>query len=826
MRLNKMIVTGYKSFDLAKIQRFEYSPHSQEQVILGSNGAGKSSLLRLILWLVPNGNRFHPGGGVEYFFDHNDQPFHLVSVYKVKAGHHSFTMNGVQLNDGNTQATQKELVEKYVGLTPEIVDILTGQVRLSKMSPAKRREWMMRISGTDFEFVLGLFEQFRVKARDLQGTMKYLMENTHNMADEIRSLEDDYKDTDSEVTELKQLGLELNQALNGRMSVADSSVLVKRMQTAYQTIHQRSQTIVAETVIRRGGQYGGKSKEQVDLEITQLRNRMLQTRGECDTHEKALEGIQSLIKHVGRESLDDPSQLTTRISQIEEELSGILAQGALYECGESSPEGLLTVAQGIQQPLAELCVQIPSNEGNIYTRGLHNERVERHLRLSQWCIEQNNLISKMEATLEHATHTPDTDCPKCQFTFKPGWPADLVRDTENGLAARRSKVEEATRQMEELQVHIDEFDGYSRKLGELANIRSSSKVLERFWNLVSDRGYVKTNPAMIPVALADTIRRLLDTAYAQRITAELNDLKSRLELIKNSGDPKFLLQRADLLEGELHDKYEAINKAIVEIAELSEEYQHLEKLDGLLGEMFAACEQFNQLRTQVEDALRDEHLDKVRGKVMTRLGVLHQTTQRYRDLQARYENTREELIDVESKYNAYKLLAKALSPTHGIVAEITKDFIRHFCSMINEHIEMVWTYPMELDAVLEEGATLNVKLPIIVNNEPNPDGDVADGSTGQVSMIDWVFKLVVMELSGLHDYPLLADEFGKDFDDEHRERLVSYIQALMEQGRFSQLFMVSHYASVYGSFNQAEFVVLDDRNITRPVDANIHVEIS
>jgi len=826
MRLLKIILTGYKSFDLAGIWRFEYTPQSQEQIVLGSNGAGKSSLLQAILNLVPNGSRFHKGGGVEYFFEHNDSNFNLISVYNVKAGHHTFNMNGVQLNDGNTQATQKELVERYVGLTQEVSDVLTGRARLSQMSPSKRREWMMRISGTDFDYVLGLFEQFRVKARDMQGTMKYLLDLTHDMSDEIRSMEDDFKDTDDEVTQLKQLGIELNHALNGRMSVADSSGLIKRMQDAYKTIHQRSQTIVAETVIRDNSKYGGKTKEQVDGEISSLRDRMMKTRGECDTHEKALEGIQSLIRHVGRESLDDPSQLTTRVAQIEEELAGIQAQGSLYECGSESPEALLAVAEGIQQQLTELCVTIPANTEGLYARGTHSERMERYTKLSQWCIESNNVISKMEATLEHATHTADTNCPKCEHTFKPGWPAGLVEQTQARLDSRRQKVEQAQREMEELSVHISDFDDYSRKLGELARIREGSKVLSTFWEMVSERGYVRTNPAMISVALSDTIRRLLDTAYAKRITVELKDLTSRLELIKNSGDPKFLLQRADLLEGELHDKYEAVNQATIEMAQLSEELYHLEKLDTLMMEMSNAIESFNSLRKQVEDALRDEHLDQVRGKVMTRLATLHQSTQRYRDLQARYENSRSELIDVESRFTSYKLLARALSPTHGIVADITKNFIRHFTGMINEHIAMVWTYPMEIDAVLEEGATLNVKLPIIVNNQPNPDGDIADGSTGQVSMIDWVFKLVVMELTGLHDFPLLADEFGKDFDDEHRERLVNYIQSLMEQGRFSQLFMVSHYSSVYGSFNQAEFVVLDDRNITRPADANLHVEIS
>lgn len=825
MRLKKIILIRFKRFNLSNIQQFTYTPDSQEQVILGSNGSGKSSLLRAIMAMVPNGNDFRKGGGQEHHFEHNGSNFSLISVYNVKAGHHQFIMDGVDLNDGNTQATQKELVARYTGLTAELVDLITGRVKLSSMPASKRREWMMRISGTDFDLALKLFETFRVKARDMDGTVRYLLESTHNLADEIRSMEEDYRDTDAEISELKELTQAVNQALNGRLAVTNSESVVAKMMTAWQTIQQRSQTIVAETMIR-SPKFGGRTKAEVELELVRLRDRMMQARGECDTHEKALEGIQSLIKHVGRESLDDPSQLTTRIAGIEEELAGILAQGPLYECGSDTPDGLLAVAQGIQSQLGELCSTIPSNTNNTFTRGDHQARVARYTQLSQWCIETQNVISKLEASLEHATHTQDTDCPKCQHTFKPGWPEQLLRDTEATLAKRRDQIEIARKEMEELSTLIGEFDDYSRKLGDLGRIRESSKALSGFWNMVTERGYVRSNPAMIPVALADVVRQLIDTGHAQRISHDLKDLQGRLELIKNSGDPKFLLQRADMLEGELHAGQEEIREALKQIAITSEEVYHLEMLDKLIEEMDQACADFEQYKAEVEVALKEEHLDTLRDKAITRLGILHGQTQRYRDLVARHENGKSELIDVEAKFASFKLIAKSLSPTHGIVAEVTKGFIHHFVEMMNDHIAMVWSYPMEIRAVLEEGATLTCKFPISINGEDDNEGDVADGSTGQVSMIDFAFKLVVMDMLGLHDYPLLADEFGKDFDDEHRERLVSYIKSLMDQGRFSQLFMVSHYSSVYGSFNGAEFVVLNDQNITRPVDCNRNVEIS
>lgn len=824
MRLKKMVLVGYTRFPLSNIQRFVYTPESSEQVILGSNGAGKSSLLSEIMNLVPNGRDFATGGFKEYHFEHDGLDFVLISTYNVKAGSHSFTVNGIEMNDGNTQATQRELVVKYTGLTQDLVDLMTGKARLSRMSPAKRREWLMKISGTDFTFALQLHDFFNEKSRDLKGTIAYLLENTHKMASEIESLEEDYKTKDEEVAQLKELSHEISNLLSGRIAEGYSESAIKKMTEAYQKVKQRSDTILAET-IRRNAAFDGLNKPQVETKLTTLRDRMMQWRGECNEHEKALEGIQSLIKHVGRESMDDPSGLIDHIASLEEEIAELNSQGAQYECHGQKPEGLLAVAEGILEGISELSVTIPSNALNTYTRSGNATLAERHKSLNQYCIETNNIISKFDAQLEHASHTPETECPKCTYSFKPGWDPALLASTQNKLGELREAVVKASAEMTELNLSLDDFEGYSRKLNDLGRIRSNSTVLKTFWDTVAEEQLVKNFPAKIQHLLKETIARLTRLVRLERYTKDLEDLKSRLELIKNSGDPKYLLSRADMLESQIFDKSNLMQQAVVEVGVISEELDHLEKLNRLVAEMNLALSDFELYKEIAAKALEEDCLDSVRDRALARLGILHQQTQRYRDLTARYENNREQIEEAESRFGSYKLITKALSPTEGIIAEAVKSFLGHFVAMINDHIGMVWNYDMRISAVVDDGVNLNCKFPIHIGGAEEPVPDLADGSTGQVSMIDFAFKLVVAELLGLVDYPLLADEFGKDFDDEHRERLVMYIKSLMEQGKFSQLFMVSHYSAMYGSFNHAEFVVLDDRNITRPGGCNQNVVI-
>jgi DNA repair exonuclease SbcCD ATPase subunit len=824
MRTTSLILVGYKRFSLSNIRQFTYTPEALEQVILGSNGAGKSSLLRAIMNLVPEGKHFAPGGSYDHTFDHENQIIRVFSLYKVKAGYHEFWLNGVNLNDGGTQATQRELVEKHVNLTQDIIDLVTGKLRFSRMSSALRREWLMRISGTDFTFATQLHERFRVKARDLQGTINYLLENTKKMAEEIESLEEDYKTKDDEVLQLKEIAAQVGGLLAGRIVEGHSEKTITRMLEAYKTIRQRSDTILAET-IRRPEAMAGKSKVQLEADLVKLRDRMMLMRGECNEHEKALEGIQSLIRHVGRSALDDPSILTASIAEAEGEIAYLKTQGSDYDCRGENPEGLLAIAEGIQVSLSELCATIPVNSANTYTRGEYTANTERHKRLSQQLLEGQNLVSKLEGQLEHAGHTPETNCPKCSTAFKPGWDPDLLNRMQAKVTETRNLCAALTTQLDGLSVQIEDFTGYSFKLGELSRLRHASKALGAFWDKVSDDQLVRNSPATIATLLAETIRRLNNQVRMQRVGLHLADLQSRMDLIQNSGDPKFLLARSDLLESQIFSKSNLMRDMVGDCGAISEEIYHLEKLDKLVEEMQHALADFDMYKAIADRAMQEDGLETIRDNAMARLGVLHTQTQRYRDLTTRYENNREQIIECDEKHSAFKLIARALSPTEGIIAETVKNFIGHFQRMLNEHVGMVWSYSMEVDAVIEDGASLTCKFPIIMRDSDQSVEDFSDGSTGQVSMFDFAFKLVAMELLGLVDYPLLADEFGKDFDEEHRERLVSYIKSLMDQQRFSQLFMVSHYSAMYGSFNQAEFVVLDDRNITRPDGCNTQVII-
>jgi ABC-type multidrug transport system ATPase subunit len=125
-----------------------------------------------------------------------------------------------------------------------------------------------------------------------------------------------------------------------------------------------------------------------------------------------------------------------------------------------------------------------------------------------------------------------------------------------------------------------------------------------------------------------------------------------------------------------------------------------------------------------------------------------------------------------------------------------------------------------------DSGELDYKFPVFFADSVNVPPDISKTSKGQKQVIDFAFYLTVMLYLNLNDYPLFLDEPGEGFDEQHRVKLIDFVKQLMESGRHSQLFLISHYASGHGAFTNAEILVLDSSNISVPGIYNQHVTMA
>lgn len=207
MKITQLTLHRYKRFHALKNETFTYSPQDRHTVVVGNSGKGKSSLMYELSPLPANMRDFEEGGYKEIHIVQDKDSYILRSSGK-GAGHHEFIHNGVDLNRANNQSEQIRLVEEHFRYTKDIHHLLLGITRFTRMSGNERRDWFQRMTNTDNEFAMRLWDLIRGGQRDNQGAIKNVVAKiAENMSKLIgdQELEDQKKILETYNTALVRL---------------------------------------------------------------------------------------------------------------------------------------------------------------------------------------------------------------------------------------------------------------------------------------------------------------------------------------------------------------------------------------------------------------------------------------------------------------------------------------------------------------------------------------------------------------------------------------------------------------------------------------------
>ena len=184
MKIERLELFGYTRLMLTNIQKFVYTPDMPFQIILGTNGSGKSSVLYELSPLPAQSGQYTKDGLKRVFISHKGSEYVLESTFK-HGNKHSFKKDGEELNPGGTGMVQKDLCKREFNYTQELHELLIGDVLFTDMAPMKRREWITMLDSADYHFPLSVYNKWRTLARDHQGTLKHLK---HLLATETNNL--------------------------------------------------------------------------------------------------------------------------------------------------------------------------------------------------------------------------------------------------------------------------------------------------------------------------------------------------------------------------------------------------------------------------------------------------------------------------------------------------------------------------------------------------------------------------------------------------------------------------------------------------------------
>lgn len=819
MLIKRLVLKEYKRLMLNNIKEIEYTPNSPFQLILGTNGSGKSSLLRELSPLPAFSGDYTKDGSKTIELEENNNNYILTSTFK-NGNKHSFIRNGEVLNDEGTAMVQKELIEKYFSYTQEIHDLLIGDIQLTDMAPQKRREWFTKLSPNNLEYAIAVFNHIKSRVRDTQGAQLHVSKRLTAETNKLLSLTD-IEGIDDKVATLKKDIIIFLESKDSQFEDPDKNEQI--LMSLLQEIEEESINIIKRIDYRLFDVFTDPEDVERKTHETENEYNLSTNTLKLKINEYVeMENLLNTIQQAGVSGLDG---LKEKKNNIEKEKNKLLSQIKQFHSIENVEtvvvrnDDVLSLAEGIISIL-------PDNESGVYSK----EKMQlRKVRLEEMTNENFSLRmakNRSEERYELIQQAKEVECPQCRYSWKPGI-------SENELESLSKKIEIVTKKLESLDSEMKHYKDYLEKAEEyisnwkrFKNIVDDNPQFKQLWDCLLEDNLVIKYPKKAIVLLytwkedSNTLFRLM------KLEKELNDIQIAFDaasaIESTSSITAFndrllsLTKEIELLtikNNDLKGQWEFHKEVLVYYKDIFLNYKKLEsKVDYLI-------DVFNQYQKGKKNVILNKGLTYMNME----LGQIQNKLNEVKTLENLINELNKDSAELEIDYSGYKLLMDELSPVNGLIADQLYGNIKCIVSQMNEIISQIWTYDLEILPCGLESNDLDYKFPIQVKSASNIVKDINDGSTAQVEIINFAFKLVVMLYLNMSHYPLYLDELGHSFDEQHRANVMNYIKLLVDSKRHSQLFMISHYAPQYGSMTQAEICVLDSRNISMPFTHNQHV---
>lgn len=819
MLIKKLILKDYKRLMLNNIKEFIYEPNSSFQLILGTNGSGKSSVLRELSPLPAFSGDYTKEGSKTIELEENNNIYILTSSFK-NGNKHTFKRNNDVLNDEGTASVQKELVEKYFGYTQEIHDLLIGDVCLSDMAPQKRREWFTKLSPNNLSYAIDVYNFIKARYRDTQGAQAHINKRLTAETNTLLSLTD-IDNIDNRVELLKQDIILFLESKDPKFNLPDQTE--REIYRLMEEIETQSNKILSRTFSPRLGLFGNYSEleqhcQQLDADYKIALNSLTMKTSE-------FADMENLLLSVKRAGVDGIEGLNKRKKEIDDLIASLSSKIKIFrnvidvETIVSRNDDVISLAENILQIL-------PSNENNYFSREKITEHEESLNKLKEKILSIRMTRGRAEERYEFVHAAKDIECPQCQFVWKPGI-------SEHELVHLKKKIEDCEKlllstddEYKNASEYLAKAEDYISLWRKFKNIVDSNTLFSPLWDFLLEDNLVIKSPKKA-VAVLYTWKEDTDILF------QLNDLEKQKNNIQIAFDAASAIESISGI-GAFQDRVDVITK---EIERLTSECQlkkdHLDINLDLYNDAAYVLKEFRLLEQLVEKlefvfmeyqkGLKNVLLNNGITEMNSTLGQIQNKLNEKQTIENLINDLTKDAYQLDMDFNGFKRLMEELSPVNGLIADQLYGNIQCIVSQMNEIISQIWTYDLEILPCGLESNELDYKFPLQVRSANNIVQDIGKGSTAQVEVVNFAFKLVVMLYLNMANYPLYLDEIGHSFDEQHRANIMNYIKLLIESKRHSQLFMISHYAPQYGAMTQAEICVLDSSNISMPFIHNKHV---
>lgn len=830
MRILEVILHRFKRFGLAGIETITYNPEQDIQVIIGTNGSGKSSLLNELNPLPPRTEDMLLGGYKTITLTHRGAKYRLHSAYE-KHNRHSFVevtdAGEIELNQGGTSTAQKTLIERIFGINYEIMKILIGRTTFTQMAPIKRRDWILKLSGNDLDFAMKLFNAVKQQHREAQTIEKH---NIKRLAQESQDIADKERIGELETT-VKRLTEDLQIIMGQRENNVPSMQNIRvEMDTLVREFDSCTAEVMTLHLVKPPHLLTvANNPNAVEMYLAGLDTRLRLSNEQLDVLYKDKDKIVDALEALAASGVGEIAELEKVNSGYVKEYTKLVTRNVVYDKVKGQNIANLHGAYLVVAPtLTEIFSGMFDNSTMFFTRQKVQDKRQEEAGLKLVISANKERQMKLHHQIEHFNNTHDINCPKCEFTFRPGL-------TGFDIAMANREIEGLVKEVEVHQAKLDEIADYlmrsleySSQVKTLKHVIENNPLLESLWTLLLEENLYKVAPITHLPAL-------------QRYGFGLQECEAISELEKKIEMNRIVLDNARRLT-ESQDIYNAEHVVKLEnrIASTIDHITHTKHLVDVTKKYLKEIVQAeNCARRAVEIKAKlvvkyDLMLASIKNRSLSELSNIKQVqlanSNSALNQIARHDAVVEELTRERDKAKSntldYAIIMKAISPVDGLISKYIQNFVDVFIGDVNTIIAQIWTSGLEVMSCGVDSTDVTCKFPLSVDGGYIMTPDISECSDGQRDIINFAFRMVVGKYLHLEDFPLYVDELAPTLDETHRPRLTRYLSGIMEAGLYDQMFMISHYDKVHSAFGNKEVLILDSRNIiTIPKEFNRHVKI-
>jgi hypothetical protein len=820
--LEELILENYIPLLSSDIHKVELNTQHMVNLFISANGSGKTSILKEVNPMPPENSNYKNGrkyavwrfGGKRYIMD---------SYTGVGNGHSFKIDDGPELNTGGTYSAQRELVGIHCyGLDASLVKMFGGlrlADRLSVMSPARRKDIIMQVYPNNTDYALGVFNKLKTERNELKAAIK---NQNGRWAEENRKLSF-INECGVEVLEerIKGIESELREALMIRGSLngikLDSDLDLK--------VSQFKQLCDQLVVNRLSGQIFTENelKNMIDLNgriLDQHKEQAAILGGIISEHASHLDGMEEFLKDPDafKEHAEHIKEDMTRLKTKIAEFDGGLSRLPVFSDPETPLEGLDHCADGLIAYLNRVTVASEQTlTGAIYKNYLTTQET-----LAASLRHYKQTLDDVSHKLAHYESAENVNCPDCSHEFKLGiTPAELesLRQQKAALITRVDKIEQ---EQSVLLRKIENDADWYLSMNQLFSFIRENNHVRVLPELIKEFEVGKVASVRLLNALELFMKKAKLVGELKNLAEEESLLDARLALLDRNNVLDMAIYVANIekdlvLENNKITHYkEKLMSQINTLKAIQSHKSDVQRLDALRHEIMSGLidQGKYQFKSAVDDRISD--LSEEKEHNLTSIIKSKSLTAVVQSISSDIERMKKRLVIVE-------VLMDGLCPNKGLIGKLMTDFIKAICGNMNAVLKDIWNTPLFIKPCSKDNGDLTYKFPV-VKGEKDPTPDVADCSGGEMDIIDWAWRFVLL---GYHKFPfpLLMDEVGIMLDEIKRGRFFNFIQEYVKKPGARQLFLVSHYFNQYGAFDSANFIALRYEGLTLAGEVNLHSKI-